>query len=235
MSKGNLYLIPSPIEQNSTKNFLISHQHEEIKKIKYFFVENQKTARAILKKLELNTPLQEIIIFENNQNTKLTEIDPFIEPIYSGHDFGLISDSGLPCIADPGNMVVYYAHQHNIQIKPLIGPSSIFLSLMASGFNGQNFEFVGYLPIDLNEKKKKLVSFQESINTENKTFIFIETPYRNNKLLGELINILDNNIKLCIAYNLTANDEKISSKKVADWRKNNLPILDKKPCIFLIN
>ncbi len=235
MSKGNLYLIPSPIEQNSTKNFLISHQHEEIKKIKYFFVENQKTARAILKKLELNTLLQEIIIFENNQNTKLTEIDHFIEPIYSGHDFGLISDSGLPCIADPGNMVVYYAHQHNIQIKPLIGPSSIFLSLMASGFNGQNFEFVGYLPIDLNEKKKKLVSFQESINTENKTFIFIETPYRNNKLLGELIDILNTHTRLCIAYNLTASDERIISKKVEDWRKNNLPILDKKPCIFLIN
>jgi 16S rRNA (cytidine1402-2'-O)-methyltransferase len=235
VSKGNLYLIPSPIEQNSTKNFLISHQHEEIKKIKHFFVENHKTARAILKKLELNSLLQEIVFFETNQNTNLSEIDHFIEPIYTGHHFGLISDSGLPCIADPGNIVVSYAHKHNIQIKPLIGPSSIFLSLMASGFNGQNFEFVGYLPIDLNEKKKKLVSFQECINTENKTFIFIETPYRNNKLLGELINILNNNTRLCIAYNLTANDEKISSKKVADWKKNNLPILDKKPCIFLIN
>jgi 16S rRNA (cytidine1402-2'-O)-methyltransferase len=106
---------------------------------------------------------------------------------------------------------------------------------MASGFNGQNFEFVGYLPIDLNEKKKKLVSFQESINTENKTFIFIETPYRNNKLLGELIDILNTHTRLCVAYNLTASDERIISKKIANWKKNNLPILDKKPCIFLIN
>jgi 16S rRNA (cytidine1402-2'-O)-methyltransferase len=228
VSKGNLYLIPSPIEQNSTKNFLISHQHEEIKKIKYFFVENQKIARAILKKIGLNTPLQEIIIFENNQNTKLTEIDHFIEPIYSGHDFGLISDSGLPCVADPGNIVVSYAHKHNIPIKPLIGPSSIFLSLMASGFNGQNFEFIGYLPIELNDKKKRLINYQDKIRSKNKTFIFIETPYRNNKLLGELINILNTHTRLCVAYNLTASDEKIISKKVEDWRKNNLPILDKK-------
>ena len=230
-----LFLIPSSLDQDAIYDFMVEEQRSKIRDLKYFIVENEKSARKTIKKLKLSTPIQELIIIPHNKNTPIDTLTSYIKPLLEGKNIGLLSDAGVPCVADPGSKIVTLAHQNNIKVVPLVGPSSIILSLMASGFNGQNFRFHGYLPIDKNEKKKKLDSMQKDILQNDETQLFIETPYRNNQLLDNLITMIDEKINLCLATNLTTDEEIIVRKDISAWRKSNLPDLSKKLCIYLLN
>ena len=234
-SQGELFLIPISIEQEFKNDFLLEEDKKKIKKIKNFIVENQKTARKALKKLNLDQSLQELNIIEHSKKSSLESIEDYLEPVFAGYNLGLLSDSGTPCIADPGALIVSKAHELKIKVTPLVGPSSIILSLMASGFNGQNFCFHGYVPIEENKKADFFKEIQINIKAKQETQIFIETPYRNNKLLIDILKIDNESLKLCLATNLTDTDQTIVSKTLKEWRKNELPNLSKKLCVFLIN
>ncbi|MDC0127405.1 SAM-dependent methyltransferase [Methylophilaceae bacterium] len=232
---GILFIIPSSIDQNENISFLLDEQSKMLHNIKYFIVENEKIARKTIKELKLKTEIQSVTLLKHNNKTSTNDLKEYFNPIYSGNDIGLLSDSGSPCIADPGSKIVEYAHLNNIKIQPLVGPSSIILSLMASGFNGQKFKFHGYIPIDKIDKELYIKKMASSIKEEKETQIFIETPYRNERLFNDLLKILDKNIRLCLAINLTSSKEEIISDSIENWRlKKNINI-DKQLCIFLIN
>ena len=230
-----LFLIPISIEQEFNNDFLLEEDKKKLKKVKNFIVENPKTARKALKKLNLNQSLQELNIVEHSKKSSLESIEDYLKPVFAGENLGLLSDSGTPCIADPGALIVSKAHELNIKVTPLVGPSSIILSLMASGFNGQNFCFHGYVPIEENEKTDFFKEIQKNIKAKQETQIFIETPYRNNKLLTDILKIDNESIKLCVANNLTDTDQVIVSKSLKEWRQNKTPDLSKKLCVFLLN
>ena len=234
-NQGELFLIPVSIEQEFKNDFLLEEDKKKLKKVKNFIVENPKTARKALKKLNLNQSLQELNIVEHSKKSSLVSIEDYLKPVFAGENLGLLSDSGTPCIADPGALIVSKAHELNIKVTPLVGPSSIILSLMASGFNGQNFCFHGYVPIEENEKVDFFKEIQKNIKAKQETQIFIETPYRNNKLLTDILKIDNESIKLCVANNLTDTDQVIVSKSLKEWRQNKTPDLSKKLCIFLLN
>ena len=234
-NQGELFLIPVSIEQEFNNDFLLEEDKKKLKKVKNFIVENPKTARKALKKLNLNQSLQELNIVEHSKKSSLVSIEDYLKPVFAGENLGLLSDSGTPCIADPGALIVSKAHELNIKVTPLVGPSSIILSLMASGFNGQNFCFHGYVPIEENKKANFFKEIQKNIKAKQETQIFIETPYRNNKLLTDILKIDNESIKLCVATNLTNTDQVIVSKSLKEWRQNKLPDLSKKLCVFLIN
>ena len=234
-NQGELFLIPVSIEQEFKNDFLLEEDKKKLKKVKNCIVENPKTARKALKKLNLNQSLQELNIVEHSKKSSLESIEDYLKPVFAGENLGLLSDSGTPCIADPGALIVSKAHELNIKVTPLVGPSSIILSLMASGFNGQNFCFHGYVPIEENEKADFFKEIQKNIKAKQETQIFIETPYRNNKLLTDILKIDNESIKLCVANNLTDTDQVIVSKSLKEWRQNKTPDLSKKLCIFLLN
>tara|TARA_B100000795_G_scaffold179067_1_gene135504 strand:+ start:301 stop:1020 length:720 start_codon:yes stop_codon:yes gene_type:complete len=232
---GILYIIPSSIEQNENVKFLIDEQKKLLQNLKYFIVENEKIARKTIKELKLNNKLQSIEIYKQTKKSTNNDIKEYFKPILKGNNVGLLSDSGSPCIADPGSKIVEYAHLNNIKIVPLIGPSSIILSLMSSGFNGQKFKFHGYIPIEKIDKERHIKKMMLSVKEEGETQIFIETPYRNEKLLKDLLAILDKEIRLCLAINLTSSKEKIISDTVENWKLKTKVDIDKQLCIFLIN
>ena len=234
-NQGELFLIPISIEQEFNNDFLLEEDKKKLKKIKNFIVENPKTARKALKKLNLDQNLQDLNIVEHSKKSSLESIENYLKPILAGESIGLLSDSGTPCIADPGALIVSKAHELKIKVKPLVGPSSIILGLMASGFNGQNFCFHGYVPIEENEKADFFKEIQKNIKAKQETQIFIETPYRNNKLLTDILKIDNESIKLCVATNLTDTDQLIVSKSLKEWLQNKTPDLSKKLCIFLLN
>jgi 16S rRNA (cytidine1402-2'-O)-methyltransferase len=232
---GTLFLIPSSLDQEGIYDFMVEEQRHKINDLQYFIVENEKSARRTVKKLNLLRSVQELILTPHTKDTPLETLQLLIKPILDGHNVGLLSDAGVPCVADPGSKIVKLAHQNNIKVVPLVGPSSIILSLMASGFNGQKFKFNGYLPIKKDEKTLYMQEMQKNILKGDETQIFIETPYRNNQLLIDLIETLDPGVSLCIAVNLTTNEEMIISKTIEQWKKSNLPDLSKQLCIFLLN
>ena len=233
--QGMLFLVPISIEQEFNNDFLLEEDKKKLKKIKNFIVENPKTARKALKKLNLDQNLQDLNITEHSKKSSFNSIEDYLIPILAGESVGLLSDSGTPCIADPGALIVSKAHELKIKVIPLIGPSSIILSLMASGFNGQNFCFHGYVPIEENKKTGFFKEIQKNIMSKHETQIFIETPYRNNKLLSDILKIDNEFLKLCVATNLTDIDQKIESKTLKQWRQNKTPDLSKKLCVFLLN
>jgi 16S rRNA (cytidine1402-2'-O)-methyltransferase len=232
---GELFLIPTSIEQQFNNDFLLEADRKKLKKIKNFIVENSKTARKALKKLNLDESLQDLNVMEHSKKSSLKLIEDYLKPIFSGESLGLLSDSGTPCIADPGALIVSKAHEFNIKVIPLVGPSSIILSLMASGFNGQNFCFHGYVPIEENKKINFFKEIQINIKKKKETQIFIETPYRNNKLLTDILKINNESLKLCVATNLTDTNQSIVSKTIKQWRQNKISDLSKKLCVFLLN
>ena len=232
---GELFLIPTSIEQEFNNNFLLEADKKKLKKIKNFIVENPKTARKALKKLNLDESLQDLNIMEHSKKSSFKSIEDYLKPVFNGESLGLLSDSGTPCIADPGAKIVSKAHELNIKVNPLVGPSSIILSLMASGFNGQNFCFHGYVPIEENKKTNFFKEIQINIKKKQETQIFIETPYRNNKLLTDIMKIDNDSLKLCVATNLTDTNQTITSKTIKQWHQNKIPDLSKKLCIFLLN
>ena len=204
-----------------------------VKNIKYFIVENIRTSRRYLRKLDPTIQIDGLIFFELNQHTNSSQTDEFLQPIIDGFDVGIISEAGCPGIADPGAEVVKKAHAKQIQVIPLVGPSSILLSLMASGMNGQNFAFIGYIPVKQLDRVKAIRELEKRSGLEIQTQIFIEAPYRNVPLLTDLINTLGDQTRLCIACDITLDSEYIKTQTVAQW-KHGIPDLNKRPTIFLV-
>ena len=211
---ASIYLIPTHLSNAPLSNVLPDYNFKIIKQIKYFIVENIRTARRFLKKVDRTINIDELTFFELNEHTDKTLLISYIEPIKNNNDIGIISEAGCPAIADPGADIVSIAQEKNIKVVPLVGPSSILLSLMASGFNGQSFAFNGYLPIDKNERINTLKRFEKKIFSESQTQIFIETPYRNVQLVEDICKTLSDNIKLCIAVDINSDYEIIKKKNI---------------------
>lgn len=232
MAKGKLYLIPNVLAENTTD--VISPQVKEvISQTQYFLVENVRTARRYISSLRLGLTIEDLNFEILDKKTKPVELEKIMQPIFEGKDLGVISEAGCPGIADPGAIAVAYAHKNNIQVVPLTGPSSMFLALMGSGFNGQAFAFHGYLPIQKKERVQAIKNLEAESLNNSKTQIFMETPFRNNHLLEDLLANLRPDTLLCIAKNLTGSDEMIKTKTVAEWRKNKLDI-HKIPVVFVL-
>ncbi|HML65745.1 MAG TPA: SAM-dependent methyltransferase [Dysgonomonas sp.] len=231
--QASLYLIPVTLGETSIEQVLPTYNKEIILQIKYFIVENIRSARRFLKKVESNINIDELTFYELNKHTKPEDIENYLNPMVNGFHVGIISEAGCPAIADPGSDIVAIAQKKNYKVVPLVGPSSILLSLMASGFNGQGFAFHGYLPIDGAERIRKIKQLENLIHHEHQTQIFIETPYRNQKLVEDIIKHCTPSTKLCIAMNITCENEYIRTLSVKQWAKQ-LPDMAKQLCIFLL-
>lgn len=231
--QASLYLIPVTLGETSVEQVLPTYNKEIILQIKYFIVENIRSARRFLKKVESSINIDELTFYELNKHTKPEDIENYLNPMANGFHVGIISEAGCPAIADPGSDIVAIAQKKNYKVVPLVGPSSILLSLMASGFNGQGFAFHGYLPIDGSERIKKIKQLENLIHHEHQTQIFIETPYRNQKLAEDIIKHCTPSTKLCIAMNITCENEYIRTLSVKQWAKQ-LPDMAKQLCIFLL-
>ena len=230
MQQGNLYLIPITIAENATHT-IPAFTREIIEQTNIYIVENIKTARRFIKSIFKEKNIDECVFVELDKHTNYKFDDTILSEIFNGKNIGLMSEAGTPCIADPGNKVVEIAHEMNIKVIPLVGPSSILMALMASGFNGQQFTFNGYLPIEQNERKSKLQQM-ENFAKKGSTQIFMDTPYRNQRLLDEIISCCKFDTLLCIAANITAKDEFIQTLPLAEWKKQK-PNIHKKPVIFV--
>jgi len=229
--KGKLYCIPSLLGGESTT--ILNEQCKELlPEIKYFIVENLKNTRRFLKKVNRDIDINACTFYHMDKHEDSVEWIHFLDEAENGNDIALISDAGSPAIADPGNFIVELAHAKGIQVVPLVGPSSIILALMASGMNGQNFSFKGYLPIDRKERARALKMLERDAS-QGITQIFIETPYRNDTLLNDIIHKCSDELKLCIAVDLTLSSETIISKRVREWSKNK-PSFHKRPAVFLL-
>ena len=231
--KGKLYLIPTRLGDDVPLEVLPISIKKVLEQINHYIVENEKPARRFIKKVSPSKSQRSLIINSVNKYTDITEIPNYLTPCLNGQSIGLLSDAGCPGIADPGAEVVRLAHEKEIQVIPLVGPSSIFLAMMSSGMNGQNFCFNGYLPIDKNERKSTIKALEKNSLEKNQAQIFIETPYRNDKMLIDLLSILHHNTRLCIASDITLTTEYISTKTISEW-KNKETKLHKKPTIFII-
>ncbi len=229
-----LFLIPAYISENSPHDYFAPAVKEYIMKTDYFFVENDKTARKIIKFFAPEKKQADLKLFLLNKNTERKDLQEAQMLMKKGQDFGLLSEAGLPCIADPGNVMVGWSHENAVQVVPINGPSSIILALIASGFNGQEFTFHGYLPIDKTEKKVKIKWLENQVNSTGYSQIFMETPYRNNPLFEDLCKTLSPQTKLCIAANINDPEhEFIKTLTIKDWLKNK-PELHKIPAVFVI-
>lgn len=228
-----LYMIPTTLGDTSFERVLPSDLKEVISSVSVFIVENIRTARRFLKKVNPSIVIDDLTFFELNQHTDKKDISRFLEPLQKGLDIGIISEAGCPGIADPGAEVVRIAHTKDIQVVPLVGPSSILLALMASGMSGQNFAFNGYLPIKNPEKSQQIKMLERRMQLEGQTQVFIEAPYRNLQLLEELLKNCEPQTLLCIAADITLDTEFIRTKPVSFW-KTNIPDIQKRPAIFMI-
>ena len=234
MKAGTLYLIPVPLAENASAKSFTPYLVDTINSISEYIVENSKTARRFLKEAGLQIPQNELLIHDYGKHKRDGGLQEFFQGLLNGKDVGLMSEAGCPGIADPGADIVAYAHQKGIKVVPLVGPSSILLALMASGFNGQSFTFHGYLPIDKVQRANRLKELENLSSRYQQTQLFIETPFRNNQMLEEIIRSCQQQTKLCIACNLTAEDEMVVTKTIAEWKKQ-VPDLHKKPVIFLLS
>lgn len=228
-----LYLFPVPLSTGDVRLVLPDVNIRIIREIKYFVVENVRSARRFLKKCDSNIDIDSLTFFELNRHTPAAEISGFLAPMAQGHSMGVISEAGCPAIADPGADVVAIAQSRGYRVVPLVGPSSILMSLMGSGFNGQSFAFLGYLPVDNDVRLKRWKVLEQNIARLDQTQIFIETPYRNNKLIAEMTRVLSGNIKLCVASDITGENESIITRTIAEWRNIKYDY-DRIPTIFLI-
>ena len=229
-----LFLIPAYLSEESPVEYFAPSIKEYILKTDYFFVENEKTARKVVKFFAPEKKQSELKLFLLDKYSESSDLKEAQKLMKSGQDFGLLSEAGLPCIADPGNLMVKWSHENNIKVIPINGPSSIILALISSGFNGQEFTFHGYLPIDREQKKKQILFLENQVQKSGYSQIFMETPYRNNQLLEDLIKFLNPNTKLCIAANINhPTEEFIKTLKISDW-KNKKPELHKIPAVFVL-
>lgn len=233
MIKGNLYLIPSILAEGAIENVIPAGTIEIIRGLRYFIVEEIRTARRFLIKAGISSPINDLTFFVFNEHSVETGLEQFFSPAFEGHSIGLLSEAGVPCVADPGALIVRTAHTLEIRVVPLTGPSSILLSLMASGFNGQNFAFIGYLPSEKNDRNKRIREVEQKMIVQDQTQIFIETPYRNLQLFDAIVSVCNPETMLCLATNITGDQEIIVSKPIRIW-KNRKPDIHKKNTIFLL-
>ncbi|MFM9987691.1 SAM-dependent methyltransferase [Flavobacterium sp.] len=231
---GKLYLIPTTLGEMNADDVLPQTIKRTIDFIDYYIVENEKTARKSIKIVHPEKKQSELKLFLLNKHTDSKEHLDFIKPLLEGHNVGLMSEAGCPGVADPGAVIVKIAHEKGIQVVPLVGPSSILLALMASGMNGQSFTFNGYLPIDKSEKKQAIKGLEKLSFDKNQSQLFIETPYRNNKLLEDILQTLQPNTLLCVACDITLPTEYIKTMTVNLWKKQKVD-LHNRPCIFIIH
>ncbi len=231
--RGTLYLIPTLLGETSIEQVLPAHNKNVILSLKEFIVEDLRSARRFLKKVDQSIDIETLTFHLLNEHTKLTEIGAFTRNLEKGTNVGLLSDAGCPGVADPGADIVAVAHQKNIRVIPLVGPSSILMAMMASGMNGQNFAFVGYLPIKPPERARRLRLLEKLVLQEDQSQVFIEAPYRNVKLLQDMVNVCHPNTKICVAADITLDTEFIQTKTAAQW-KNQIPDIHKRPTIFVL-
>ena len=235
MTRGRLILFPVPIGAEEMGYSLPAHNQELLATCHTFIVEELRTARRFLKKAGYPFPIDDTQFFELNEHTTHEEIGGYLDAIERGENIGLLSEAGLPCVADPGAMITKVAQRHEIEIVPLVGPSSLMLALMASGFNGQSFAFVGYLPVDKNRRTAAIKHLEERLHREHQTQLFIEAPYRNNQMLESLASTLNPQTMVCVACDLTLPTQYIRSLTVAKWKKEREKIdLHKRNTVFLI-
>lgn len=233
-TKGVLYLIPTTLGDNDPMDVLPALVKRVIEQTDTFIVENDKTARRFIKRITPEKSQPSLNMFHLNKHTDPADLPTFIEPCLNGTNVGLLSEAGCPGVADPGADIVSLAHRNNIKVVPLVGPSSILMSVMASGMNGQSFAFNGYLPIDKGERKSEIKRLERLSFDYNQSQLFIETPYRNNKMLEDLCNVLDRNTQICVACDITLETEFIKTQSAASWKKNIVD-LHKRPTIFIIH
>ncbi len=229
---GKLYLIPTLISEDAPSGVIPEYAAKIAGQLRIFFVEEEKSARRSLKKMIPSLPLPECTFFLLNEHTKAGEIQQYLENILN-KDAGVISEAGCPCVADPGADVVLLAHQNHMEVIPLIGPSAVFLALMASGLNGQNFAFHGYLSKDKDTRAKKLKELERRSLAEQQTQIFMEAPYHNDSMLDDILAVCARETLLCVACDLTAPTQFIKTMLTQDWKKQK-PLLNKRPALFLI-
>lgn len=231
--KGKLYLLPNSISEYETARQLNPHIGDVARELNYFICEHAKNLRAFLKRLSIPSPYDHLEICELNKHTDLASIPDFLKPTLKGYDMGLVSDAGCPGVADPGADVVKMAHGKGVEVVPLVGPSSILLALMASGLNGQKFSFNGYLPQREHDLKSKLRGLEVDVVKNGTSHIFIETPYRNEKMFGLLLKHLDGRTLLCLGIDIMGDSQTILTKRVGDWRQSN-PDFNRLPTVFII-
>lgn len=233
MTKGTLFLIPVPLAENTALKSFTPYLSDTINSISTYIVENEKTARKFLKEAGLKKPQSELVIHDYGKHKRENSLVPFFKELMTGTDVGLMSEAGCPGIADPGSDIVLEAHKRGITVVPLVGPSSILLALMASGFNGQSFTFHGYLPIDKIERAKRIKELEQLSQKNRQTQLFIETPFRNNHLFEDILKNAAAQTLLCVACNLTGEDEFVKTMSIGQWRQERID-LHKKPTIFLL-
>lgn len=231
---GTLYLIPVMLGDTAANEVLPASVIRTISLIDYYIVENSKVARKFIKAIDADKIQSTLTLFELNKHTDERDIKTFLQPLLDGKNMALMSDAGCPGVADPGAVIVALAHEKGIKVVPMVGPSSILLSLMGSGMNGQSFTFNGYLPIDKSDKRNMLKNLEKWSLERNQSQLFIETPYRNNQLMEEMVQTLQPNTLLCVACDLTLPTEIMLTKPVSFWKKHKID-LHKRPCIFIIH
>ena len=229
---GRIFLIPVTLGGNDFRQVIPEDVLALTKSLRYFIVENTRSARRYLRLIDRDFPIDETVFFELNEHTGDSEIGSFLEHVVNGNDIGLMSEAGLPGIADPGTNLISAAHKKNIKIVPMSGPSSIILALISAGMNGQNFTFNGYLPVKPGEREAKLREIEKRSGT-GETQIFMETPYRAQKMLDSLLSVLKTGTRLCIAADITLPTEFIRTKKISEWKKE-IPLLNDRLLIFII-
>ncbi len=232
--KGKLYLIPTTLGECNINDVLPESIKKTIDFINYYIVENEKTARKFIKSVQPQKVQANLHLSSLNKHTEVSEHSKMLQPCLDGHNIGLMSEAGCPGVADPGAVIAKLAHEKGIQVIPLVGPSSILLAIMASGMNGQSFTFHGYIPIDKSEKKTALKNLEKISHDKNQSQIFIETPYRNNKMLEDILQALQPNTHVCVATDITLETEYIKTMRVSEWKKAVVD-LHNRPTIFIIH
>jgi 16S rRNA (cytidine1402-2'-O)-methyltransferase len=230
---GTLYLVPVPLGESGIELALPPAVRVLAGSLQHFVVEHTKTARHFLKQIGTQTALQSLHVEILDEHTPANQLEDLLKPLLQGKNVGLMSEAGCPGVADPGSALVALAHAKGIAVHPLVGPSSILLSLMGSGLDGQRFAFQGYLPADKNGRIQRISELEKESVRQRQTQIFIETPYRNNALLADLLTTLNRHTRLCLAVDLTLSSQSIRTKVIAEWRKSP-PDLNKRPCVFLL-
>ena len=233
MDKGRLFLIPSPLGDNDPAEVIPAPVLKSLEGFRTFVVEEIRTARRYLSRAGLKGRISELEFHELNEHTDQATIEGYLQLFDNGNDVALISEAGLPAVADPGAQLVVLAHRHGIEVVPAVGPSSLMMALMASGLNGQSFAFCGYIPAKTEDRRSRLRTLEKVSGQLRQTQIIIETPYRNDSLFADILSVCGASTKVCIAANITMPDAYIKTKKVSEWKKEALTI-GKRPCVFLI-
>ena len=230
-----LYLIPVTLGETSIAQVLPPYNHEVIMGIRHFVVENIRSARRFLRQTDKAFPIDDCTFFEMGKHADEKQFSQYLQPLREGKPVGVISEAGCPAVADPGADIVRIAQREGLRVVPLVGPNSMIMAVMSSGLGGQSFAFNGYLPVDASDRAKRLKALESRAWTEGQTQLFIETPYRNEKMFQALVSTLRPQTRLCIAAGITTADEYIRTLPISEWKKTKLPDLSKIPAIFLIN